>query len=384
MTADRKLLIALSVTVPLLLALVAFFTPDEDFDSADISTYSVRSGGAKATFEFIQELGYNTARWEGPLSNVPDKPGSLLIVAQRFVNKENSKALETFAQDGGTVLVAGFMGGDIVPADRFGFVMQSQSWHAFPAGPPQAINRGVAAITLPKGMYWRLKPDDAALFADGNQAMAVALPAGKGRVIWVASPLALCNAGLKAPGNAEFLANVLRVTNPAQVYWYSPGGSAGGKRSVFLSAPVLALGGEVLFIFALVLWTHSRRFGPVHPLAENTSPMAQLEFVHTLGSLYQSANAANVAVEIAYRRFIFLVARHFGIPQGEDAAERLVPVLARSLNRSEQDVASVLKRSEEATHTPDLRPADAAEYMNQLRDWLVTLKLIRPETQEKS
>jgi hypothetical protein len=111
--------------------------------------------------------------------------------------------------------------------------------------------------------------------------------------------------------------------------------------------------------------------------------MAQLEFVRTLGSLYQSAHAANVAVEIAYRRFLFLVARHFGLSQGEDMAGRLHALLARALNRPEEQIADFLARCEAATRHSDLRPAQAAEYLNQLRDWLIALKFVRLDTQEK-
>ena len=385
LSGDRKFLIGIAIIVPILLAISAFFAPDEDLTSADLSPYSARSGGAKATFEFIQELGFTAQRWDEPIGEIDDPAGILLIASRPTHRTTQGEAdqLTKFVDDGGTLLVTGWFRGELVPSDRYGFDIPTSAWKAYPAGPPQPMNRGVPAITMSHQAYWKVQSDDVPLFADGNEAVAVTLMHGKGRVIWVASHIPLCNAGLKAPGNPEFLANVLNVVKPREVYWWTQSSEESGTRSALLSPPAVASFAQVMFIFALVLWTYGRRFGPVHPLAENTAPMAQLEFVHTLGSLYETANATNIAVDIAYRRFVFLAARHFALPNDEMLVRRLSAAVARALNLPENEVSSLLERCEQAGRMPNLPRQQAAEYMNKLREYLAGLKLIQTQDQEK-
>lgn len=387
LAGDRKLLLVIAVLVTGFLVAAMFFVPDDDLANADVSTYSARSGGAKATFELIQELGYKAERWESPLKDLHEDTaqGALLIVAvpRRMLSKENIDGIGAFVNNGGTALVTGLIMGDLIPSDRYSFEVPSQSWHKYPPGPPQALNRGIRNISMPEQYYWTLHAEDTPLFGDGKRAVAVTFNHGKGRVIWLASHIPLCNAGLKAEGNPEFLANVLRVVDPSKVYWFAEPSQTGIAHSAFTSAPVLAALTQVLFIFVLVLWTHSRRYGPVHALVENTAPIAQLEFVHTLGSLYGTANATNVAVEIAYRRFVFLASRHFALPLDDELKQRLSSSVARALYLPEKEVADLFDRCERAIHTPNLPRNVAGEYLNKLREYLVGLKLIQAETQEK-
>jgi hypothetical protein len=384
LSGDRKLLIAIAIVVPLLFGIAAFFAPDDDLSSADVSTYSARSGGAKATFEFLQELGFTVQRWTKPAGEINDPEGRLLIVSlpQHSTTKEEADALTKFVDDGGVLLTTGYLRGELLPQDRFAFDMATNAWREYPAGPPQPMNRGVRAITMPRQMHWKLHPDDTALFADGKDAVAVTVTHGKGRVIWLASHVPLCNAGLKAAGNPEFLANILQVIKPRDVYWYAEPETTSAKGSALVSPPALASAAQVLFIFALVLWTYGRRFGPIHAPVENTTPMAQLEFVHTLGNLYEHANATNIAVDIAYRRFVFLAARHFALAHDDMLVQHLSSAVARALSIPDNEVAALLEKCEQAVHTPNLPRQEAAEYMNKLREYLVGLRLIQMD-QEK-
>ena len=383
LSGDRKLLIVLAVLLPVFIGLTLLLAPDEDLANADVSTYSARSGGAKATFELIQELGFRVERWQQPIARLNGAEGWLLIVARprRFLRKSEGDALKQFVDAGGSVLITGRISSDLIPPDRYDFAEATQAWHAYPAGPPQAMNRGVVAIHMPEQLSWNVQADDVPLFGEGKRAVAVTFTHGKGRVIWLASHIPLCNAGLKGGGNAEFLGNVLQVIHPGVVYWYGDTAQAADSKSVFRSPPVLAIFAQVLFVFGLVLWTYARRYGPVHAPVENTAPLAQLEFVHTLGSLYGTANATNIAVEIAYRRFVFLTSRHFGVPQDELLRERLSTAVARALYLPETEVADFFARCEAAAHTPKLPRDEAKEITNKLREYLVNLKLI--STQEK-
>src|SRR5690349_14610128 len=167
-SGDQKLLLAIGILIPVFLGLALLFAPDDDLANADVSTYSARSGGAKATFELIHDLGYEIDRWEEPLTELDDEDaaGTLLIVSipSGGLNKDNRNALQKFVESGGTAFITGYTTSELVPPDRYDFqAMPTQSWHSFPPGPPQAMNRGIHAITMPDQLKWRLQPDDVAL-----------------------------------------------------------------------------------------------------------------------------------------------------------------------------------------------------------------------------
>ena len=67
----------------------------------------------------------------------------------------------------------------------------------------------------------------------------------------------------------------------------------------------------MLFAVAVLL-TYSRRSGPLVPSVVDRR-LSPLEFVRTLGSLYQRAGAASVAVDAAYQRFTFALGRRLGL-----------------------------------------------------------------------
>jgi hypothetical protein len=89
----------------------------------------------------------------------------------------------------------------------------------------------------------------------------------------------------------------------------------GNSRSLWSYAngtPIHLVWGQLALVAALLLFSYSRRSGPLRP-DPIVSRAAPLEFVHSLGSLYQKAGATNVAVTIAYQRFRHLLEKQFGV-----------------------------------------------------------------------
>ena len=56
--SDRKYLIAGAVLLVLFTAAIVLVAPDQDLEDPYPSTYSSKSGGAKATFLLLEQLGY--------------------------------------------------------------------------------------------------------------------------------------------------------------------------------------------------------------------------------------------------------------------------------------------------------------------------------------
>ena len=317
-SGDRKLLVVLAVIGAALLATTAFFAPEEDPEGQPLSTYSAHSGGAKATFLLFHELGYSVERWPQPPGRLPEEAaGTLLILAkpERLATGEERSAIDRYLKHGGTVLAAGQSVFSFLPRNNVQYKIPTRSWQSYPAMDTNPYTAGVPAITMPRTSIWAPQAADRRLYGSlEDGVVALTFPVGKGRVIWLGSHIPLSNAGLKANGNPEFLANVLAETGARRILWdtYFTEAMAEGRGSL-ASAPVLAASAQLLFVFTLILWTYARRFGPIHR-AEFAPAIPQSEFVKTLGSLYRSAKATNIALEIAYRRFTFLAGRHLGLP----------------------------------------------------------------------
>lgn len=214
----------------------------------------------------------------------------------------------------------------------------------------------------------------------GRSAVVVSYRVGQGEVTWWASATPLTNAGIKESGNLELLLNSIGDRN-SRVLWdeYFHNESAGLWASV--SGTPLRWGLAQLGIFAAaLLLTFSRRSGPVRPLLVE-SRLSPLEFVRTLGGLYQHAQAAPVAVDAAYQRFRFLLARRLGLRPSAPFDE-LVRAVQTRLGFNEPGFETTLQRCEAAVRNADLRDTEAVELTQLLNDYSRKLQLISGSQQE--
>src|SRR5689334_10478243 len=107
--SDRRLLLWSGLTMLVVISLLAYFArPEEEPDIP--SSYSARSGGAKAAFLLLQEAGYNAERWERQPQDLPtDSSSTVLVLAEPtvFLQPGEKDALEKFLDGGGTIVAAG-------------------------------------------------------------------------------------------------------------------------------------------------------------------------------------------------------------------------------------------------------------------------------------
>ena len=385
LSQEAKFLLGIAAIAVVLMGLVAAAADSNDEQELSLSTYSSRSGGAKATYTLLQELGYKTERWNFAPSALPDDAqGTLFIVLapDRMPNEEERRAINKFAGRGGTLLVADAVSGRLLADLDLRYDLPSKSWESYAVKAPHPLNRDVEKITMPKGSYAGCRETDVPLYGDGEKCMVVIVPRGKGRIVWLASPVPLSNAGLKAAGNAEFVGNVAALFGSRSVLWdvYFSGDEP-RKHSPYRVPALLAGSAQLLFIFGLIVFTHSRRSGPVRMFQEGPQPMSQMEFVDTLGSLYQSAKATNVTVRIAYTRFAFLAARRFATSPAN--LEMLSQAIATATGEPAGEILEFMTRCENIQYHAALSNEEAMKQVQRLHAYSVKLKLIPDTTQEK-
>lgn len=385
-SADRKLLIGAAALLVVLAAAAALLSPPQMTGATVIpSSYSPAWGGAKGAFLLLQNLGYSVSRWEQPPTELPQDAANLVLVLAEPVqpaSEEERFAIRAFLDRGGRVLAAGASAARILPeASSFhegDFMGKKQS---FPALLPSAVSRGAPEITMIPPFGWHPKsPSHLVLYGDANTAAVVTYRVGKGRVIWWGAATPLTNAGIRTDGN---LALFLNSVGPRGVRVLWDEYFHGARRSLwsyFGRTPLPWTVAQFGLIFLAVLATYSRQWGPVQAPA-GASRLSPLEFVDTLGELYNAAHAGSAAVRVAHQRLRFLLVRQLGMPAGVPAAE-LARSAALRLGWEEQPLLDTLLRSERAMRRIDLRDAEALELVQQVYDYIARLEL-RPADSRK-
>ncbi|MFL6299628.1 MAG: DUF4350 domain-containing protein [Terriglobales bacterium] len=385
-TTDRKFLIAGAVVLTLIVTAVVLLAPDQDLEDRFPSTYSTRSGGAKATYLLLQGLGYNVERWNAPLKQLPEDTQGVLLVflsPQGVLPKEERESLQRFLTSGGTLLASGARASEfITDLDAFPTNLQKQSWTHFPVGAPSGLNRGMTEITMPeRSRVWNLHEGQIPVFANPSGPAVLEFRQGKGKIIWLESPAPLTNAGMKLPQNVTFLVNCLNTVDAKRILWDTYYSEDRRTLASTLSTPVLYWGfAQLLLVVIAALWTFSRRSGPMRAAPE-ISRLSPLELVDTLGGLYRRSHASSLAIDVAFRRFTTLMTRRLGL-RSNSTPQRIAESAAPFLRREEPALAQLLQECDSARFNPELKANQAVRLVRELHDILIQMKLIPAAPQE--
>jgi hypothetical protein len=366
-SADRRLLIAAAVLFVALVAGLSFFaTGDSDLEMP--SSYSTASGGARAAYLLLQSSGYRTARWERPLDELPAGDRTTLILAEPggLPDLQQRKRLSEFVSSGGRLIVTG---GNVlyVPGQRLELEpVPVAGWRRATAVSPSAITRAAPEITLVAsftntGTASSITP----LYSESNRVAVARYMLGDGEVIWWASATPLTNAGITRPGNLEFFLACVGQPGGSSVLWdeyvhgYRSSIAASTSHSptgwLFLQLAILALA---------VLFTFARRSGPILSPAGETR-LSPLEFVQTLGGLYERARVSSVAVDVCYRRLLYNLARRLGVPR-DSPPEAFARALRERWNFDDPALLATLESARSAAVDSRLKPKDALRIVRAL------------------
>ena len=131
-----------------------------------------------------------------------------------------------------------------------------------------------------------------------------------------------------------------------------------------------------------VLFSFSRRSGPVFVPA-GTSRLSPLEFVDTLGGLYERAGAASSAVSVSYLRLRFLLTRQLGMAPNTPDAE-LGHAAEERLGWKDSGLAELLQRAANSRHMAKLSPNEALDQVQMLERYAAKLNVRAQSRQEKT
>ena len=386
-TSEKRGFITFGVGMLLVMTLAAWLNSDNpDQEEGHPSSYSVQRHGGKAAFLLLQQSGYPVERWEKSPAELPgDADGIMLVLAgpESSPRTEEFGGILRFLLRGGQVLVAG------TSPDRF--VAQSSAefgdvrvGHAEckPVAPTHLTRGG--AISQDGDLAWNHASDAVVVhYTDkADKPVVVSYALGRGQVIWWASALPLTNAGVRDRGNLDLLLNsvgdskrILWDEYYHREHWFESSHHDNPARMWALL--------QVALVAALVVLTFSRRSGPLVPLLRE-SRLSPLEFVETLGNVFQRARGTQVAVEIALNRFQQMAARRLGI-RGNASPEQIVLAITQHGLKLPSDVAALVRTSGDAAADPGLTERRALEYVRALNQAMRLLDPpITPATERNS
>jgi hypothetical protein len=370
------------VGILLMMTLAAWLSSsNRDQEEGHPSSYSVQRNGGKAAFLLLQQSGYPVERWRSSPAELPggasgDASDAMLILAgpESYPQAEEYNSIVRFVRRGGRVLVAGTSPERFVPQSsaEFGDLRVGHA-ECKPVAPTHLTRGG--RISQDGDLAWNYSGEAALIhYTDKtDKPVVVSYALGQGEVIWWASALPLTNAGIQDRGNLDLLLN--SVGDSKRILWdeyyhrehrFDAGHHAN-------PAQMWALG-QAAFLGILVVFTFSRRNGPLVPLVSE-SRLSPLEFVETLGNVFQRSRRTQVAVEIALNRFQQMAARRLGI-RGNLSPEQIVLAMTQHGLKLSPNVESLVRVSNDAATDPDLTEKRALEHVKALN---TAMQLLDPQ-----
>jgi len=378
-SGDRRIL-QIAAAAFIALVVLGFMLAPSNTDSETASTYSTASGGAKAAYLLLQELGYHVERWQKPASELKADSHTVLVIVDAAVlpDAKQKNAVEKFIAGGGRVITTGIEGAMFLPENSSEFNPEPKGLSKeYDALTPSPITRAAPKITLIPFASWS-KSTAIPLYGKKDDVYVAQYAHGQGDAIWLASATPFTNAGIQATGNLEFLLAAIgdkqqtRVLFDEYVHGYGDH-SAPEKRHPLTTA--LLLQSALLALAALL--TFSRRSGPLRPVPP-PSRLAPLEFVETLGGLYQQAHAASVAVDVYYQRFQYWMTRRLGLNKNATPEEIARAVRDRWGVKDDAFLGALIAAAS-ARYQPDLPQRQALDIVQKLHEYAVQFKLFPKE-----
>lgn len=377
---DKKMLL-LAVCLLAVLTVVALLFPNarEESSPGFPSSYSPAKGGAKAAFTLLGELGYQVEHWTEPPGNLPPpSQDTVVIIASPTVpaSSEEERQLRAYIEQGGRMLITGMVSADMIGEKGVDPTPASgDEWPIFAAEQPAPLTLHAPEITMQSYVRWaHPRPGQQRYYGDREGATVVRLYIGKGEVIWWAGDSPLTNSGITRASNLALFLNSVGPPGQARVLWDEYfHGVRWGLWHYLAHSPLPWALLQLLVLAAFVIFTFSRRSGAMRPIVRE-SRLSPLEFVTTLGALYERRGEAAGALDIAYSHFRFMLTRRLGMPSTVPTADLIRSVQERP-GWTAPGFAETMEQIDSALKLQKVTEAKALAWIGELYNFAARLGL---------
>lgn len=154
---------------------------------------------------------------------------------------------------------------------------------------------------------------------DKDGAALIEFKLGKGQMILLSDPFVIANNGIAEGSNLQLALNLIEALggNKQKIFFdeYHHGYHSQGNAMLnyFRGTPVPLIFFQLLFVALILTYSYGKRFARALPMP-TTDRHSPLEFVGSMASLQQAAQARDLALENIYPRFKNKICRHLGLP----------------------------------------------------------------------
>jgi hypothetical protein len=383
------------------------------------STYHAGPTGTRALHDFLNESGYKVIRWRETPDKLLGASGQMVktfvVVGQTQISYTADEAmalLQWVAKGGRFVLIDrdvhrelvpksagwtidsrefGFPTLDVNPADASQMTKDVTAWKPVQ---PTVLTRSVDTV-MPSRFAARLyvvppvegdedvfdfdgyepkgktaeSPAPIVHIADRNGALLVDYAYGLGRIVVLSDPYLVTNGGIRLNDNLQLAINTLAGQEGLiafDEYHQGRGVTQNAFAHYFAGTPVLALGGQVVLLVLLVLWTNARRFGRPLPLPQ-VDRRSSLEFVASMAELQERSRAFDLAIENIYTRTRRVLARHAGVNYNSSRSEIATRIAARS-TIDRHKLETLMRQCEDAINGEKINWRQSIDLVRRLRE----------------
>jgi Domain of unknown function (DUF4350) len=390
---DRRILLIAGAVLVVLTAGLALLGGDPKEQGTPIpSTYSAKPGGARAAYLLLQDLHYKVSRWERSPTELPSGDGNTVLIIAEPVEpptKEEREALKVFVEEGGQLIFTGARIKTFFPEARLDEEFPTLEWKTYSANFPSNYTAGASKIVLQTSATWQT-PDASQLplYGDPHSSVVVSWRVGDGRILWWAAATPLTNSGISSESNLDFFLDALNFPLASQksavhIYWDEYfHGERTSLWSYVRKTPVTWGLLQISVLAFIVIFMFGRRSGPIM-LPPVVSRLAPLEFVDTLGGLYERAGAEPAVVGFVYQRFRATLSRQLRISSTVGDTELADAVQAR-LGWKETSLKQTLARALVASRARKVEPEEALGLVRELERYEEQLGLKKKTAKENS
>jgi hypothetical protein len=391
--SDKKLLwIGAAVLLVLVIGTLIFPSTPEELQSPVPSTFSVQPAGAQAAYRLLVTLHYPVQRWESPPMELEEaasgnSKGSsvsniLLILAEPSEppSDKEKAALQGFVERGGHVLFTGSHIADYFAGASLSEINEHPVTETSTADIPSRFTRNAQRISLAPQARWSSPgASQVALYGDPDAPTVVTWQVDDGQITWWAGSTPLTNAGITTDDNLAFFLNAVgnwaemgSKAEPYKIYWDEY--FHGERRSLISYVRATSLiwaWPQLALLVVAILFTFSRRNGPVYIPLE-VSRLSPLEFVDTLGGLYERAGAASSAVAVSYVRLRGLLTRQLSLASNTPDTQ-LAAAVEQRLGWKKSGLGESLQNAMAASQKTELPNGEALELVRELEAFAARL-----------
>jgi Domain of unknown function (DUF4350) len=355
--SEVTVVVAAAVLIVVVAAVGAVLSPPPSERDERGSSFEPGPEGAKAAYLVLKQLGFQVERSIEPVASLSIDPRtSVLVLASPSVepSDQDRRAVAHFVEQGGVVLASGPRGAAFF-ADHFEDGAEDEVPASYPPVVPSPLAAGAPAITMAReGGPVPIDPALLSIYGPEHGGVVRTKQMGEGRAIWWAGSTPLTNEAIADAHNFELLMSALGTR---AVFWDEHyHGHVRSLWSYTAGTPLPWALAQIALVAAAALATYGRRRGPVRARVTDarTSPM---EFVETLGGLYERARATSASVAAAHARLRRRLLSACGLPAAS-STDAIARGAAARFGLDADEVAGLLAEAQQAGADDSLTPAD--------------------------